>query len=168
MVTKEDGLRMDADATTNRREPRLLARLVSWPKQWPWACFARIRKTTRGSASIGYRAWIRTMNNASKGRCVTVTPRGILGTKPLRQIELRARHNIVVVSSEIALPERWEGSRFVAWQFYEHLSRRLPRATQRSALTERLVRTSRTPPIELRHPRAKLGSRLLLTDRAAM
>jgi hypothetical protein len=24
----------------------------------------------------GYRAWIRTMNNASKGRCVTVTPRG--------------------------------------------------------------------------------------------
>jgi hypothetical protein len=23
-----------------------------------------------------YRAWIRTMNNASKGRCVTVTPRG--------------------------------------------------------------------------------------------
>jgi hypothetical protein len=28
------------------------------------------------SASNGYRAWIRTMNNASKGRCVTVTPRG--------------------------------------------------------------------------------------------
>ena len=26
---------------------------------------------------IGYPAWIRTMNNASKGRCVTVTPRGI-------------------------------------------------------------------------------------------
>ena len=25
---------------------------------------------------VGYRAWIRTMNNASKGRCVTVTPRG--------------------------------------------------------------------------------------------
>ena len=25
---------------------------------------------------IGYPAWIRTMNNASKGRCVTVTPRG--------------------------------------------------------------------------------------------
>jgi hypothetical protein len=25
----------------------------------------------------GYPAWIRTMNNASKGRCVTVTPRGI-------------------------------------------------------------------------------------------
>jgi multidrug resistance efflux pump len=24
----------------------------------------------------GYPAWIRTMNNASKGRCVTVTPRG--------------------------------------------------------------------------------------------
>ena len=24
-----------------------------------------------------YPAWIRTMNNASKGRCVTVTPRGI-------------------------------------------------------------------------------------------
>ena len=27
--------------------------------------------------SIGYPAWIRTKNNASKGRCVTVTPRGI-------------------------------------------------------------------------------------------
>jgi hypothetical protein len=27
---------------------------------------------------IGYPAWIRTKNNASKGRCVTVTPRGIL------------------------------------------------------------------------------------------
>jgi hypothetical protein len=26
---------------------------------------------------FGYPAWIRTMNNASKGRCVTVTPRGI-------------------------------------------------------------------------------------------
>ena len=26
--------------------------------------------------SIGYPAWIRTKNNASKGRCVTVTPRG--------------------------------------------------------------------------------------------
>ena len=26
--------------------------------------------------SSGYPAWIRTMNNASKGRCVTVTPRG--------------------------------------------------------------------------------------------
>src|SRR6202041_2142449 len=25
---------------------------------------------------FNYRAWIRTMNNASKGRCVTVTPRG--------------------------------------------------------------------------------------------
>src|SRR5207253_3899952 len=25
----------------------------------------------------GYPAWIRTKNNASKGRCVTVTPRGI-------------------------------------------------------------------------------------------
>ena len=25
---------------------------------------------------IGYPAWIRTKNNASKGRCVTVTPRG--------------------------------------------------------------------------------------------
>jgi hypothetical protein len=27
-------------------------------------------------SASGYRAWIRTMNNASKGRCVTVTPRG--------------------------------------------------------------------------------------------
>jgi hypothetical protein len=26
---------------------------------------------------IGYPAWIRTKNNASKGRCVTVTPRGM-------------------------------------------------------------------------------------------
>jgi hypothetical protein len=26
----------------------------------------------------GYPAWIRTKNNASKGRCVTVTPRGRL------------------------------------------------------------------------------------------
>src|SRR6266480_6347720 len=26
---------------------------------------------------VGYPAWIRTKNNASKGRCVTVTPRGI-------------------------------------------------------------------------------------------
>src|SRR5881275_2832734 len=26
----------------------------------------------------GYPAWIRTKNNASKGRCVTVTPRGTL------------------------------------------------------------------------------------------
>jgi hypothetical protein len=25
----------------------------------------------------GYPAWIRTKNNASKGRCVTVTPRGM-------------------------------------------------------------------------------------------
>ena len=29
----------------------------------------------------GYPAWIRTMNNASKGRCVTVTPRGIAGAR---------------------------------------------------------------------------------------
>jgi hypothetical protein len=29
-----------------------------------------------GEISIGYPAWIRTKNNASKGRCVTVTPRG--------------------------------------------------------------------------------------------
>jgi hypothetical protein len=34
------------------------------------------------SASNGYRAWIRTMNNASKGRCVTVTPRGKEKTLP--------------------------------------------------------------------------------------
>ena len=27
---------------------------------------------------VGYPAWIRTKNNASKGRCVTVTPRGTL------------------------------------------------------------------------------------------
>jgi hypothetical protein len=27
--------------------------------------------------SLGYPAWIRTKNNASKGRCVTVTPRGM-------------------------------------------------------------------------------------------
>jgi hypothetical protein len=27
----------------------------------------------------GYPAWIRTKNNASKGRCVTVTPRGKIG-----------------------------------------------------------------------------------------
>ena len=26
----------------------------------------------------GYPAWIRTKNNASKGRCVTITPRGSL------------------------------------------------------------------------------------------
>jgi hypothetical protein len=26
---------------------------------------------------VGYPAWIRTKNNASKGRCVTVTPRGM-------------------------------------------------------------------------------------------
>jgi hypothetical protein len=34
---------------------------------------------TRGTMKrmgFGYPAWIRTMNNASKGRCVTVTPRG--------------------------------------------------------------------------------------------
>ena len=30
----------------------------------------------RRSLLRGYPAWIRTMNNASKGRCVTVTPRG--------------------------------------------------------------------------------------------
>src|SRR5437762_5854969 len=29
------------------------------------------------SRNAGYPAWIRTKNNASKGRCVTVTPRGI-------------------------------------------------------------------------------------------
>ena len=29
-----------------------------------------------GARGSGCRAWIRTMNNASKGRCVTVTPRG--------------------------------------------------------------------------------------------
>src|SRR5438552_7143188 len=34
------------------------------------------RTAVRSNAS-GYPAWIRTKNNASKGRCVTVTPRGI-------------------------------------------------------------------------------------------
>jgi hypothetical protein len=46
-------------------------------------------------ASNGYRAWIRTMNNASKGRCVTVTPRGKARTKYLRQNPVFARGNIV-------------------------------------------------------------------------
>src|SRR6266496_3395806 len=37
------------------------------------------RNSHRQNACLegGYPAWIRTMNNASKGRCVTVTPRGI-------------------------------------------------------------------------------------------
>ena len=41
--------------------------------------FRRISFATRflGAILDGYPAWIRTMNNASKGRCVTVTPRGI-------------------------------------------------------------------------------------------
>ena len=29
-------------------------------------------------SEAGYPTWIRTMNNASKGRCVTVTPSGIV------------------------------------------------------------------------------------------
>jgi hypothetical protein len=39
----------------------------------------RISLTLRELEGIlnGYPAWIRTKNNASKGRCVTVTPRGI-------------------------------------------------------------------------------------------
>ena len=39
----------------------------------PWIGLAFTRKSL---VFNGYRAWIRTMNNASKGRCVTVTPRG--------------------------------------------------------------------------------------------
>src|SRR5436190_6859680 len=36
------------------------------------------RSCSEGSRGYGgYPAWIRTKNNASKGRCVTVTPRGI-------------------------------------------------------------------------------------------
>jgi hypothetical protein len=48
----------------------------------------------RWRQSSGYRAWIRTMNNASKGRCVTVTPRGKARTKHLRQNPGFARGNI--------------------------------------------------------------------------
>ena len=33
-------------------------------------------RETMKRIGFGYPAWIRTMNNASKGRCVTVTPRG--------------------------------------------------------------------------------------------
>ena len=41
------------------------------------------RKTARRS---GYPAWIRTMNNASKGRCVTVTPRGKMVARDARSL----------------------------------------------------------------------------------
>ena len=37
----------------------------------------------------GYPTWIRTMNNASKGRCVTVTPSGNAETQYLQPIRFR-------------------------------------------------------------------------------
>jgi hypothetical protein len=40
------------------------------------ACQRSFARTISLENKDGYRAWIRTMNNASKGRCVTVTPRG--------------------------------------------------------------------------------------------
>ena len=46
-------------------------------------CSIAIALTTSREAGMpftrGYPAWIRTKNNASKGRCVTVTPRGKIG-----------------------------------------------------------------------------------------
>jgi hypothetical protein len=43
---------------------------------------------------VGYRAWIRTMNNASKGRCVTVTPRGKTEDETLKaKPDLRKRQS---------------------------------------------------------------------------
>src|ERR1043166_5499152 len=36
----------------------------------------QICERAAGNSEGGYPAWIRTKNNASKGRCVTVTPRG--------------------------------------------------------------------------------------------
>ncbi len=41
-----------------------------------WVCMALPLQELEGIL-IGYPAWIRTKNNASKGRCVTVTPRGM-------------------------------------------------------------------------------------------
>src|ERR1043166_1897921 len=37
----------------------------------------QICERAAGNSRDGYPAWIRTKNNASKGRCVTVTPRGM-------------------------------------------------------------------------------------------
>src|SRR4029077_15508795 len=39
-------------------------------------CQRDAKLNVHAKCQFGYRAWIRTMNNASKGRCVTVTPRG--------------------------------------------------------------------------------------------
>jgi hypothetical protein len=76
------------------RSPRRLATLIGWfelRRQLLRPCAAILRfhplpfetdgvhpKQSRfvRPVVIGYPAWIRTMNNASKGRCVTVTPRG--------------------------------------------------------------------------------------------
>ena len=41
------------------------------------AGFASPARIHQYGSDRGYPAWIRTKNNASKGRCVTVTPRGI-------------------------------------------------------------------------------------------
>jgi putative endonuclease len=40
-------------------------------------CSGRRSHVSAKALLHGYPAWIRTKNNASKGRCVTVTPRGI-------------------------------------------------------------------------------------------
>jgi hypothetical protein len=59
-----------------RRQLRLsqeISRFVS-RRGGPFSTFSRVRPK---AFYAGYPAWIRTKNNASKGRCVTVTPRGI-------------------------------------------------------------------------------------------
>ncbi len=59
-------LRFDAFSCASVREPKT-HRLI--PKS--------LNMRELEGILTGYPAWIRTMNNASKGRCVTVTPRGI-------------------------------------------------------------------------------------------